>query len=70
MSQINTLASEELQTSEARRESRYDPNLCKTCQKLGYQKPERSRAPYSDCEDHFQKRIRRLLLTGVTIISR
>ncbi len=47
----------------------YDPSLCKTCQKLGLDKPALARARYSDCEEHYQKRIRNLWLTGVKIIS-
>jgi len=47
----------------------YDPTFCKTCQKLGVSKPGVARAMYSDCEEHYQRRVRNLWLTGVKIIS-
>lgn len=38
----------------------YDPNYCKTCQKLGRADPTVARAPFSDCQEHFTKRVLRL----------
>ncbi|MDA4129145.1 MAG: hypothetical protein OK457_00085 [Thaumarchaeota archaeon] len=48
--------------------SAYDPLFCKTCQKLGYTNPEPARTLFSDCEEHFQKRVVRLRLTGVWVV--
>ncbi|HZW54763.1 MAG TPA: hypothetical protein VFF30_00585 [Nitrososphaerales archaeon] len=60
-----------LEFSPEREQIKYDPRLCKTCQKLGYKQPRAARTVYSDCEEHFRARIRRLLLTGgVKIISK
>jgi hypothetical protein len=38
----------------------YDPNFCKTCQKLGRADPTVARAPFSDCNEHYSKRVARL----------
>ena len=38
----------------------YDPNFCKTCQKIGRIDPSAARAPYSDCQEHYTKRVLRL----------
>jgi len=46
----------------------YDPFFCKTCQKRGSAYPEVARQLFSDCDKHYQRRIRQLRLTGVTII--
>jgi len=35
----------------------YDPNYCKTCQKIGRADPTLARARFSDCEEHFTKRV-------------
>ncbi len=48
----------------------YDPALCKTCQKLGSESPKPARALYSDCEEHFHRRVERLANSGVTILHR
>jgi len=45
----------------------YDPNLCKTCQKLGKADPTVARVPFSDCEEHFTKRVMRLKKTVTTV---
>jgi hypothetical protein len=41
----------------------YDPSLCKTCQKLGRPEATLARVPFSDCQDHFMKRVLRLRRT-------
>jgi hypothetical protein len=41
----------------------YDPALCKTCQKLHLQEPKIARVPFSDCENHFMKRVFQLRRT-------
>lgn len=51
-------------------EPEYDPAYCKTCQKRGLRYPKLARTLYSDCEEHFRQRVRRLLLTGVYIIQK
>ena len=38
----------------------YDPNFCKTCQKIGRIDPSAARTPYSDCQEHYTKRVLRL----------
>lgn len=38
----------------------YDPNFCKTCQKLGRADPTAARVPFSDCQEHFTRRVARL----------
>ena len=43
--------------------SRYDPSLCKTCQKLGKPQAGIARVPFSDCQDHFMKRVLQLRKT-------
>ena len=48
----------------------YHPDLCKTCQKLGVRKPRMARTRFSDCEEHFQKRVLKLRLTGVSFVGR
>ncbi|MHB1907334.1 MAG: hypothetical protein ACYCQJ_00530 [Nitrososphaerales archaeon] len=48
----------------------YNPYFCKTCQKIGRDYPKISRTLYSDCEEHYQKRVKRLLSTGVTIFGK
>jgi|SRR5579862_2702181 len=45
----------------------YDPNFCKTCQKLGRADPTVARAPYSDCQEHFTKRVLLLKKTVTTV---
>ncbi len=45
----------------------YDPNLCKTCQKLGRPDPTVARAPFSDCQEHFTKRVMELKKTVTTV---
>ena len=67
MSQIYQVSADVL---EGKVESRYDPKLCMTCQKLGVESPEIARVPYSDCEAHFRRRVDRLWRTGVTVISK
>jgi hypothetical protein len=52
------------------RERSYDPSLCKTCQKVGLENPRIARAKFSDCEEHYQRRVQRLLHTGVTVLSK
>jgi hypothetical protein len=41
----------------------YDPLFCKTCQKLGRVDPTVARVPFSDCQEHFMKRVARLKRT-------
>jgi hypothetical protein len=48
----------------------YHPDLCKTCQRLGVRKPQMARARFSDCEEHFQKRVRKLWRTGVKFVGK
>ncbi len=67
MSQIYKVSTERLQDET---QSRYDPKLCKTCQKIGVESPEIARVPYGDCETHFRRRVDRLWRTGVTILSK
>jgi len=38
----------------------YDPNYCRTCQKLGRVDPTAARVPFSDCQEHFTRRVLRL----------
>ena len=38
----------------------YDPNYCKTCQKLGRVDPTVARTPFSDCQEHYTRRVARL----------
>jgi hypothetical protein len=45
----------------------YDPNFCKTCQKLGKADPTVARVPFSDCQEHFTKRVMRLKKTVTTV---
>jgi hypothetical protein len=42
---------------------RYDSKLCKSCQRLGDAIPSRARVPFSDCQEHFMKRVVRLRAT-------
>ena len=49
---------------------KYDPNLCKTCQKAGPSEPRIARAVYSDCEEHYQRRVARLFHSGVRVVSK
>jgi len=41
----------------------YDPNYCKTCQKIGRTFPTIARVPFSDCQEHFGKRVANLKKT-------
>ncbi|MFI5420467.1 MAG: hypothetical protein ACHQ1H_05825 [Nitrososphaerales archaeon] len=41
----------------------YDSTFCKTCQKLGLTTPVIARVPFSDCQDHFMKRVFQLRKT-------
>ncbi len=41
----------------------YDPNFCKTCQKLGRADPTAARVPFSDCQEHYTKRVAHLKKT-------
>ena len=43
--------------------SEYDPHFCKTCQKLGRADPTAARVPFSDCQEHFTKRVANLKKT-------
>ena len=45
----------------------YNPNLCKTCQKLGRPDPTAARVPFSDCQEHFTKRVKELKKTVTTV---
>jgi hypothetical protein len=38
----------------------YDPNYCKTCQKIGRADPTVARVPFSDCQEHYMRRVMRL----------
>ena len=42
----------------------YNPVLCKTCQRQHRHPPKVARARYSDCDEHFRQRIKRLVLIG------
>ena len=59
---------EKMENSAIANRLRYDPFFCKTCQKRGSAYPEIARQLYSDCDMHYQKRIRQLRLAGVRII--
>jgi hypothetical protein len=47
-----------------RRIENYNPVLCKTCQAQNREAPNMARVKFSDCDEHFHARIRKLLLTG------
>ena len=38
-------------------ERRCDLRLCKTCKELGVANPKIARTEYSDCEEHYRKRL-------------
>lgn len=38
----------------------YDPNYCRTCQKVGRADPTVARVPFSDCQEHYMRRVARL----------
>ena len=38
----------------------YDPNYCRTCQKVGRADPTLARVPFSDCQEHYMRRVARL----------
>ncbi len=38
----------------------YDPTYCKTCQKIGRADPTVARVAFSDCQEHYTKRVLRL----------
>ncbi|MDA4111001.1 MAG: hypothetical protein OK439_00570 [Thaumarchaeota archaeon] len=42
----------------------YNPTFCKTCQNQQRRLPKIARVQFSDCDEHFHQRIRRLVLTG------
>jgi hypothetical protein len=42
----------------------YDPIMCKTCQAQNRGSPNIARVRFSDCEEHFFQRVRKLLLSG------
>jgi hypothetical protein len=42
----------------------YDPLLCKTCQVQKRISPNAARVHYSDCDEHFRQRMKRLVLIG------
>jgi hypothetical protein len=41
----------------------YDPRLCKTCQELGVPNPKVARTEYSDCDEHYLKRLNKMGLS-------
>lgn len=41
----------------------YDPQICKTCQELGLDHPKAARVEYSDCEEHYLKRLNKMGLS-------
>ena len=49
---------------------KYNPSLCKTCQSTGTPSPRIARTRYSDCEEHYQRRVAKFLRTGVRVFSR
>jgi hypothetical protein len=54
----------EIQMQNSKNVVSYNPSLCKTCQKLAVVSPQPARARFSDCEEHFRKRVTTLLLNG------
>ncbi|HYB04134.1 MAG TPA: hypothetical protein VED17_06715 [Nitrososphaerales archaeon] len=49
--------------SPTKKTGEYDPHFCKTCQKLGRASPTVARVPFSDCQEHFTKRVANLKRT-------
>jgi len=47
----------------AKKTGEYDPHFCKTCQNLGRASPTVARVPFSDCQEHFTKRVANLKRT-------
>ena len=54
---------EEIERAVLIRAHRYDPTYCKTCQRLGKPIPIQARVPFSDCQEHFAKRVAKLRKT-------
>jgi hypothetical protein len=54
----------------SRRNLRYDPHLCKTCQMLKVDRARPARTEYSDCEEHFRERMILLSQRNVEIVIR
>ncbi len=48
----------------SRKPDNYDPVLCKTCQLQNREAPNVARVKFSDCDEHFHLRVRKLLLNG------
>jgi hypothetical protein len=71
ISEIRSMTAEHKETRQILvTRSRYDPSFCKTCQRIGLAEPRAARVIYSDCEEHFRRRVARLFHSGVRVISK
>ena len=44
--------------------AKYNPVYCKTCQKKERVVPNMARVEFSDCDEHYQQRMKKLVMTG------